>query len=92
MNNVMWNPEEKQIQSSQMIDFMEFVNTRFQLSIKNYEELYAWSINEGESFWECFWIYSKIIHHSPFHDVVDDINQMPGAKWFEGATLNFSEK
>ncbi|SVD55452.1 uncharacterized protein METZ01_LOCUS408306, partial [marine metagenome] len=46
---------------------------------------------EAENFWECFWIYSKIIHHSPFHDVVDDINQMPGAKWFEGATLNFSE-
>ena len=91
MNNVMWNPKEKQIQSSQMIEFMEFVNVHLQLSIKNYEELYAWSINEAESFWECFWIYSKIIHHSPFHDVIDDINQMPGAKWFEGATLNFSE-
>ena len=40
----------------------------------------------GDHFWE----YSKIIHHSPYSDVVDDILKMPGAKWFEDATLNFA--
>ena len=59
--------------------------------MKNYSQLYNWSIIRAEDFWGSFWEYSKIIHHSPFTKVVDDLTKMPGAKWFEGATLNFAE-
>ena len=91
MNQVMWKPEKKVIQSSQMMEFMNFVNDHFDFSIEDYADLYTWSINKGSDFWQCFWEYSNIIHHEPFKQVVDDINLMPGAKWFEGATLNFAE-
>lgn len=32
-----------------------------------------------------------ILSSNPFDRVVDDVNKMPGARWFEGARLNFAE-
>lgn len=87
----MWQPAEEQINNSQMMDYIQFINKKFGLSLKDYSQLYDWSIEKAEDFWGSFWEYSKIIHHTPYSDVVDDISKMPGAKWFEGATLNFAE-
>ena len=87
----MWQPTEEQINNSQMMDYMQLVNQKFGLSLKKYSQLYDWSIEKAEDFWGSFWEYSQIIHHSPYSQVVDDLGKMPGAKWFNGATLNFSE-
>ena len=91
MQSIMWQPTEKQINNSQMMNYMQLVNQKYGLSLKDYSQLYDWSIEKAEDFWESFWEYSQIINHSPFTNVVDDISKMPGAKWFEGATLNFAE-
>jgi len=87
----MWQPTEEQINNSQMMDYMQFVNKKFGLSRGKYSQLYDWSIEKAEDFWGSFWEYSQIIHHSPYSQVVDDLGKMPGAKWFDGATLNFAE-
>ena len=87
----MWQPTEEQINNSQMMDYMQLVNQNFGLSLKKYSQLYDWSIEKAEDFWGSFWEYSQIIHHSPYSQVVDDLGKMPGAKWFDGATLNFTE-
>ncbi len=87
----MWQPTEEQINNSQMMDYMQLVNQKFGLSLKKYSQLYDWSIIKAEDFWGLFWEYSKIIHHSPYTKVVDNLTKMPGAKWFEGTTLNFAE-
>jgi len=87
----MWESTEEQINNSQMMDYMQLVNQKFGLSLKKYSQLYDWSIEKAEDFWGSFWEYSQIIHHSPYSQVVDDLGKMPGAKWFEGATLNFAE-
>ena len=87
----MWQPNREQITGSQMVQFMAFINSRYELAIENYSQLYQWSIDQVEDFWSSFWDFSQIIYHSPYHSVVDDINKMPGAKWFEGTTLNFAE-
>jgi acetoacetyl-CoA synthetase len=87
----MWQPTEEQINNSQMMDYMQLVNQKFGLSLKKYSQLYDWSIEKAEDFWGFFWEYSQIIHHSPYSKVVDDLGKMPGAKWFDGATLNFTE-
>jgi len=91
MHSIMWQPAEKQFNNSQMMDYMQFVNQKFELSLENYSQLYDWSIEKAEDFWSSFWEHSQIIHHSPYTQVVDDLFKMPGAKWFEGATLNFAE-
>ena len=91
MKSIMWEPSREGVENSQMAAFINYVNDNYKVQHENYSELYKWSIEETKNFWEAFWKFSGIIYHSPYDTVVDDINKMPGAIWFEGSTLNFSE-
>ncbi|MBG00644.1 MAG: acetoacetate--CoA ligase [Acidimicrobiaceae bacterium] len=91
MSKIMWEPSDAKIKASQMMAFISFVNDKFNLSFKSYEDIYNWSIEESENFWECFLQFSNISYQGNFVKVVDDINKMPGAKWFSGINLNFAE-
>ena len=91
MSKLLWQPAEESIKSTNMYQFMEYVNARRGMSLANYDELYGWSIDESPVFWETLWAYSEVIHSRSYDQVVDDIKKMPGARWFEGARLNFAE-
>ena len=91
IKKILWKPTKKQIQESQMTRFTEFVNDHHQLSLQNYNELYNWSVKNIAEFWHTFWDYSKIIHTGKIESVVNDDSKMPGAKWFSGIKLNFTE-
>ena len=91
MQTVMWKPSKESIKNSQMSKFIKYVNHDFMTQIGNYSQLYNWSLEQAEDFWESFWKFSGIIHYSKYDIVVDDIAKMPGARWFEGSTLNFAE-
>jgi len=91
MSKILWKPSKARIRNTNMYQFMEYVNARHLMSFTNYGELYGWSIEESPVFWETLWAYSEVIHSRSYDQVVDDIKKMPGAKWFEGARLNFAE-
>ena len=91
MSKIMWEPSDANIEASQMMAFINFVNEKFNFSFSEYNDIYDWSINESEEFWECFLEFSNISYQGNFDEVVDDINKMPGAKWFSGIKLNFAE-
>ncbi|MBU1022779.1 acetoacetate--CoA ligase, partial [bacterium] len=57
----------------------------------DYSSLYKWSIDNIPDFWASFWDYADIIASKKYDVVVDDLSKLPGAKWFEGAELNFAE-
>ncbi|QPJ61619.1 MAG: acetoacetate--CoA ligase [Candidatus Nitronauta litoralis] len=90
MNETLWQPDKRQIRNSQMFRFMEAVNREFNLSLDSYEDLYAWSVEHLQDFWNFYLRYSQIILHSPPDQILSSTN-MPGAQWFTGATLNFAE-
>jgi len=87
----LWTPEETKVTSSQMYLFMEFINKRENLSILSYNELHQWSVSQIEKFWAAVWAYANIRYSEKYHKVVEDLNLMPGTKWFPGARLNFAE-
>ncbi len=74
-----------------MKDFMDFVNEHSAKEFTRYDELFRWSVEQPGNFWGAFWRYSGIVYSRDFDRVVDDPKKMPGAKWFEGARLNFAE-
>ena len=89
MKKPLWTPSKDRIKNSNMSVFIRYVSRHF--NIKNsYDELYKWSINETEEFWRSIWDVSGIIHSRKFKKILSS-NRMPGAKWFEGAKLNFAE-
>ncbi len=91
MESIIWEPSDERKNNSQMMDYIHFINKKFSFSFTNYDELYNWSINYNQDFWLSFWEYSKVIEHKSCTSVVDDIKKMPGAKWFDGCTLNYAE-
>ena len=91
MNKILWTPGEQQVEQAQMTRFRHAVNDRYDLTLANYDELYQWSIDRADHFWSEMWRFGRIISHSSYTQVVDDLQKMPGARWFQGATLNYAE-
>lgn len=86
-----WTPTRAQIEATNMYRFMQLVNAKYGLSLETYEELWNWSVREISDFWAEVWEFVGIEASQPFTKVIDDPKKMPGAKWFEGALLNFAE-
>lgn len=91
MGKLLWEPSKLRIESSNMYRFMKLVNEKFNQSFSEYKTLYQWSIDHIPDFWATFWEFARIKNSNPFDQVVDDLTQMPGAKWFPGAQMNFAE-
>jgi acetoacetyl-CoA synthetase len=86
----LWIPSESRIINSNFTKYYAFLKREYNLSFSDYSELYAWSVKEIETFWESMWKFSGIIHSQPYKRILDK-RIIPGAKWFEGASLNFAE-
>ena len=91
MNPILWKPDKDQIKTSQMEAFRLQVNSRFDINLKDYDQLYDWSINHVSDFWKATWDYMSIEYSNDYSEVVDDEEKMPGAKWFSGSRMNYAE-
>jgi len=91
MSNILWTPDPEKSGSTQMEQFRQHINRRWNLALKDYQELYYWSIENTAGCWAAIWEFADIIHSQPYQQVVDDPEKMPGAKWFSGSRLNYAE-
>jgi len=91
MAKKLWQPTEEQIKNSNMFRFLNYVNDKFGQTFSDYPPLYEWSVENLADFWTAFWEFADIKASVPYDQVIDDASKMPGAKWFEGARLNFAE-
>jgi len=87
----LWEPSEKRIKSTNMYRFINFINRKYDKNFSEYEPLYRWSIENIPDFWASMWEFAEIKASKSYDRVVDDLDKMPGAKWFPGAELNFAE-
>jgi hypothetical protein len=51
MGKLLWQPTEEQIQHSNMVRYMQFVNERYGKGFESYDELYRWSVTAIADFW-----------------------------------------
>ena len=91
MAKMLWQPLDRQIKDANMSRFIDFVNNRYGQSFADYRQLYQWSVTAIEDFWAAIWDFLDIIHSRGYDRVLNDPAKMPGARWFEGAVLNFAE-
>ena len=89
MEKTLWKPHNKK--QSQMYDFLNLMNAKYNLEITNYNELHKWSVENISVFWKEIWNYCKIVHSRPYTRVVKDLDNMINSKWFLGSRLNFAE-
>jgi len=64
---------------------------RARLNGDDYGALYAWSVEKPGEFWESVWQFCGVRATTPYGTVLRNGERMPGAMWFDGATLNYAE-
>jgi len=61
------------------------------LSFDNYQALWEWSVRDLEGFWQSIWDYLKLESPTPHAKVLAE-EKMPGARWFDGAQVNYARQ
>src|ERR1700704_2287994 len=87
---VLWRCPPRRLVGAPLRDYLEWLRAHHGLAFSDYNALWDWSTRELERFWESIWDYFGVRSETPYSSVLDS-REMPGARWFAGATLNFGE-
>jgi acetoacetyl-CoA synthetase len=60
-------------------------------TVEGYDAMWRWSVSDLPAFWGSVWEYFGVESPTPFAAVLQD-PVMPGARWFEGAQLNYARQ
>jgi acetoacetyl-CoA synthetase len=90
-SNPLWTPNAERIDASRMQDYLRWLARHKGLHFDSYDALWRWSTGQLEDFWASIWAYFGVRSATPYRAILD-ARRMPGAQWFEGATLNFAEQ
>ncbi|KAL2164280.1 hypothetical protein VTH06DRAFT_3496 [Thermothelomyces fergusii] len=73
--------------------FLEHVNSKYGLSLRDYPDLYKWSVDNVADFWADVWDFVGIRASKPYEGQVvpPDAPMFPRPDFFAGARLNFAE-
>ncbi|WWC90868.1 acetoacetate-CoA ligase [Kwoniella dendrophila CBS 6074] len=88
--DLLWTPRKpSQTQTSL---FREHINQTYSLSLKTYEDLYNWSIENRADFWSELWDWEKVIGEKGDY-IVDQDKNLPELNplWFKESKLNWAE-
>ncbi|MCZ0728635.1 acetoacetate--CoA ligase [Mycolicibacterium iranicum] len=84
-----WTPTEQDVDSAIVTDFARFVARRTGTQFPDYHALWQWSVDDIEGFWAALWDYFELGQRPG--RILEDA-EMPGARWFPGATLNYVDQ
>jgi acetoacetyl-CoA synthetase len=87
----LWNPNELFTKESNMNSFKNWVNENCQQSIENYQDLWNWSVQEHNQFWESILKYFDLSYSGEYQEVASSNGQMHETNWFDGIQLNYAE-
>lgn len=87
---LLWKPSTEFIEQSNLFHYMIWLKESRGLSFSTYKELWAWSVDRTEDFWESLWSYFDILHDGKIEKVLKG-EMMPSYSWFEGTRINYAE-
>ena len=84
-----WVPTDRDIADARVTDFARFAEQRTGSAFPDYHALWRWSVEDIDGFWATLWDYFEVGDRGP---TVLENGEMPGARWFPGATLNYVDQ
>lgn len=90
VGDVMSIPRTDVLEQSKVGAFLGWLAEKRGLRMTRHQELWRWSVEDLEGFWSAIWEYFGVVSHAP-HTAVLESRTMPGAQWFPGALLNYTE-
>ena len=86
----LWSPSRERVAGANLTRFIDALNQAYKLKLRDYHELWRWSVEHIEAFWDALWQYSGVIGDRGKR-VLADAKKMPGARFFPYGNLNFAE-
>jgi acetoacetyl-CoA synthetase len=77
-------------EDSNLHHFVLWLKEKKELAFHDYQDLWLWSTQNGEAFWEALWEYFNITFEGHYDRVLTG-HTMPYYRWFEGTRLNYAE-
>jgi len=89
---ILWQPSLEFQNASHLRRYLDWLKNdpRYGLDFVDYAALWAWSVQETAAFWQSVWDYFALKSYTPYAAVLQ--GNMPRARWFKGATLNYAEQ
>ncbi len=87
----LWRPSAERIANANLTRFMRCVTARTGTQLADYEATYAWSLGSPAQFWSELARFADVRADFGSGPVIEHPGQMPGARFFPGARLNFAE-
>lgn len=75
----------------QMRLYREWLDRKHGLTFADYAAMWQWSTTDLAGFWRSIWDYHQLESPTAFTSVVDG-PAMPGARWFDGAQVNYARQ
>jgi acetoacetyl-CoA synthetase len=86
----LWEPPAELIERARMTEYMRWLEADRGLRFDGYEQLWRWSVEELEAFWDSIWDFFGVQADGERGAVLSG-HAMPGARWFPGTHLNYAE-
>ncbi|HEX6142178.1 MAG TPA: acetoacetate--CoA ligase [Geminicoccaceae bacterium] len=88
MNQILWQPRPDAAAKTQIATLARDKGFEGPDAV---ERLWRWSVEHPAKFWQDVWQLGGVRASRAADRVLVDGDKMPGARWFEGARLNFAE-
>ena len=89
-SELLWTPSPDWIERANITHFQRWLKHERGLEFADYAALWRWSTSDLEAFWGALWDYFGVIASAKPERVLAS-REMPGARWFPGARLNYAE-
>lgn len=86
----LWTPSPSTIDNSFLHQFMTEVANETGKTFENYDDIWNWSVDNNEAFWNKVWDFCSVIGDKG-NTVLKDGNKMPGAEFFPEAKISYAE-
>ena len=87
---LLWEPSPAFQERSVIAQYMRWLAERHGRRFDTYADLWQWSVTDLDAFWSSIVDFFGVAFQRPAERVLAE-RSMPGARWFEGARINYAE-
>ena len=86
----LWEPPAELVENARLTEFMRWLEAERGRRFAGYDELWRWSVDDLEGFWTAIWDFFAVRADGDSTPALAS-REMPGARWFPDASLNYAE-
>jgi acetoacetyl-CoA synthetase len=86
----LWSPDPELVENANVTAYLQWLSEKYNLALKNYTELWQWSVDDSGAFWKSILAYFQVAYDGNVDRVTNGM-AMPDTRWFEQLNLSYAE-